>query len=118
MQNIFSKEIYNLPEADVPVKGINAFLSQGINHQVIFMEFSEDVHLPEHSHESQWGVVVEGKIDLTIDGVKNTFSKGDRYFIPKNIKHSANIYAGFAAIDFFNQEDRYKEKKINIISKK
>ena len=110
MQNIFSKEIYNLPEADVPVKGIKAFLSQGINHQVIFMEFSEDVLLPEHAHESQWGIVVEGKIDLTIDGVKNTFTKGDRYFIPINIKHSAKIYAGFATIDFFNQADRYKKK--------
>ena len=74
------------------------------------MQFSEDVDLPEHSHESQWGVVLEGKIDLIIDGVKHTFQKGDRYFIPKSVAHSGKIYAGYADITFFNQEDRYGVK--------
>ena len=31
------------------------------------MKFEKDVILEEHSHESQWGVVLEGKIDLIID---------------------------------------------------
>jgi quercetin dioxygenase-like cupin family protein len=74
------------------------------------MQFSEDVELPEHSHDSQWGVVLEGKIDFTIDGVKRTYIKGDRMFIPKGAKHSAKIYAGYADISFFNQKDRYKMK--------
>jgi quercetin dioxygenase-like cupin family protein len=110
MKPIFPEPILNLPEADIPIKGINAFLSQGNNHQVIFMSFSEDVDLPEHLHESQWGIVLEGKIDLTIDGVKNTYQKGDRYFIPKGVKHSGKIYAGYADITFFNEKDRYKQK--------
>jgi quercetin dioxygenase-like cupin family protein len=74
------------------------------------MEFGEDVELPGHSHESQWGVVLEGKIDLTIDGVERTCTKDDRIFIPKGVKHSAKIYAGYADISFFNQKDRYKSK--------
>lgn len=111
MAQIFPKPIVDLPEADIPINGIKAFLSQGINHQIIFMEFSEDVDLPEHSHESQWGIVLEGKIDLIIDGVKRTFIKGDRYFIPKGIIHSGKIYAGYADITFFNQRNRYMEKK-------
>jgi quercetin dioxygenase-like cupin family protein len=110
MAPIFPKPILDLPEADIPIKGITAFLSQGLKHQIIFMEFCEDVDIPEHSHESQWGIVLEGKIDLIIDGVKNSFVKGNRYFIPTNTKHSAKIYAGYAAIEFFNQVDRYKEK--------
>lgn len=110
MKSIFPEPILNLPEADIPLKGIKAFLSQGDNHQIIFMSFSEDVDLPEHAHESQWGIVLEGKIDLIIDGVKNTFQKGDRYFIPKGVKHSGKIYAGYADITFFNQKDRYKQK--------
>ncbi|MCX6272949.1 MAG: cupin domain-containing protein [Bacteroidetes bacterium] len=111
MEQIFPKPIVELPEADIPVHGIKAFLSQGLNHQIIFMEFFEDADLPEHFHESQWGIVLEGKIDLIIDGIKNTYVKGDRYFIPKDIRHSARIYAGYADITFFNQSDRYKEKK-------
>ena len=34
------------------------------------MEFSEDVDLAEHSHESQLVIVLEEKIELIIDGVK------------------------------------------------
>ena len=107
---IFPEPIRNLPEADIPLKGIKAYLSQAENHQIFFMEFSEDVELPEHSHEAQWGVVLAGKIDLTIDGVRRTYSKGDSVYIPKGIKHSANIYAGYADVSFFNQPDRYKTK--------
>ena len=110
MTEIFPEPIRNLPQADIPFDGITAYLSQAENHQILFMEFSEDVELPEHSHEDQWGVVLAGKIDLTIDGVKRTYSKGDSVFIPKGAKHSAKIYAGYADVSFFNQKDRYKPK--------
>ena len=56
------------------------------------------------------GVPEGTKLDLTVDGVKRTYSKGDNYFIPKGIKHGAKIYAGYADITFFNQKDRYKAK--------
>ncbi len=110
MKTIFPKPILNLPQADIQLKGINAYLSQGNNHQIIFMEFSEDISLPEHSHASQVGIVLEGKIDLIIDGIKNTYQKGDRYYIPDDVKHSGKIYAGYADITFFNQKDRYNIK--------
>jgi quercetin dioxygenase-like cupin family protein len=74
------------------------------------MEFTEDVEVPEHSHEAQWGIVLAGKIDLTIEGVERTYSKGDCMFIPKGAKHSAKVYAGYADVTFFNQKDRYKPK--------
>lgn len=106
----FPEPIKSLPLAAMPLQGVNAFLSQSDNHQIIFMEFAEDVILPEHSHESQWGIVVEGKIDLVINGVKKTYQKGDSYYIPAGVKHSGQIYAGLAAIDFFNQKDRYGTK--------
>ena len=110
MSDIFPEPIKNLPETDIPLQGIKAYPSQAENHQIIFVEFTEDIELPEHWHESQWGIVLAGKIDLTIDGVKQTYSKGDSVFIPKGAKHSAKIYAGYADITFFNQPDRYKVK--------
>ena len=110
MSEIFPEPIRNLPQADVPINGVKAYLSQSETHQIIFMEFSEDIEVPEHSHESQWGIVLAGKLDLTVDGVKRTYSKGDNYFIPKGVKHGAKIYAGYADITFFNQKDRYKAK--------
>lgn len=107
MSNLFPEPISSLPEADMPFSNYQAYLSQGENHQIIFMQFKEDIDLPEHSHEAQWGIVLEGKIELTINGVKNTYAKGDRYFIEKDVKHSGKIFAGYADITFFNQKDRY-----------
>jgi quercetin dioxygenase-like cupin family protein len=110
MSVIFPIPITELPQADVPIKGVKAYLSQAESHQIIFMQFRDDVVVPEHSHESQWAIVVEGEIDLTIDGVEKTYSKGDRYFIPKGVKHSGKIHAGYADVTFFNQPDRYNAK--------
>jgi mannose-6-phosphate isomerase-like protein (cupin superfamily) len=111
MQNIFPEPIRNLPEADIPLDGINAYLSQAKDHQLIFMQFEKDVDLPEHSHSAQVGFVLGGKIELMIDGSQNVYRKGDIYFIPENVKHSGRIFAGYADITFFNEAARYKEKK-------
>ena len=110
MKNIFPDPILNLPEADIPIDGIRAYLSQAPDHQLIFMQFEKDVDLPEHSHAAQVGFVLRGKIELTIEGIEYEFKKGDIYFIPENVKHSGKIYAGYADITFFNEPDRYKMK--------
>ncbi len=110
MPEVFPDPVKSLPQADIPLKGITAYLSQAESHQIIFMEFDEDVELQEHSHESQWGVVLEGRIDLVVDGVERSYVKGDRYFIPQGVSHSGRIYAGYADITFFNQADRYKSR--------
>lgn len=111
MAEIFPEQIRNLPQADIPFDGITAYISQAQNHQILFMEFTEDVEVPQHSHEAQWSVVLAGKVDLTIDGIKHTYSKGDSVFIPKGAKHSAKIYAGYADISFFNEKNRWKAKE-------
>lgn len=111
MPDIFPAPIMRLPEADIPLDGIKACLSQGSDHQIIFMEFSKDVDLKEHAHAGQWGVVLEGKIELVIGGVRSTYEKGDRYYIPEGMKHSGKIYKGYADITFFDQADRYGIKE-------
>lgn len=111
MPNAFPDPIMTLPEADVPIDGVRAYLSQSDDHQVVFMEFSKDVTVPEHSHESQWAVVLDGRIDVVIGGVARTLGKGDQYFIPKGVKHSAKVHAGYADVTFFNQKDRYRRKE-------
>jgi glyoxylate utilization-related uncharacterized protein len=107
MSTIFPDPIQALPEADIPLSGITAYLSQAATHQIIFMEFAEDVELPEHAHESQVGFVLEGQIELCIDGETRTYRKGERYYIPAEVKHSGKIFAGYADITFFNEPHRY-----------
>ena len=111
MSELFPEPITKLPQADIPLAGLKAYLSQSEDHQVLFMQFEKDVDLPEHSHKAQVGFVLEGKIDIIIGGEKNTFIKGDRYYIPAGVKHSAKIYAGYADITFFDEPGRYAAKK-------
>lgn len=110
MKPIFPDPIRALPEADIPLEGIQAYLSQAADHQLIFMQFEKDVDLPEHAHAAQVGFVLTGKIDLTIDGVPHTYGKGDVYYIPDNVVHAGHIHAGYADITFFNEPDRYRPK--------
>lgn len=113
MNTPFPQAIEELPLADIPLKGSTAYLSQAKTHQILFMHFTEDVELPEHAHETQYGIVLEGKIDLVIDRKMSRFTKGDRYYIPAGVRHSGKIHAGYTDITFFNQKDRYQEKKSN-----
>ena len=110
MSKIFPESITNLPEADIPIEGVKAYLSQSETHQIFFLEFEKDADLQEHAHEAQVGFVLEGKIELVIDGVKQSYTKGDRYWIPRNVPHSGKIYAGYADITFFDEVNRYSEK--------
>ena len=56
------------------------------------------------------GIVLEGKIELVIDGDKQCFTKGDRYYIPEGVEHSGKIYAGYADMTFFDEPNRYFKK--------
>ena len=107
MTEIFPEAIRNLPQADIPFDGITAYLSQADNHQILFMEFVKDTEVPEHSHEAQWGVVLDGDSELIIGGKLHVLKKGDTYFIPKGVPHSANVKAGYKDVTLFNQKDRY-----------
>jgi len=65
--------IQNLPKINVPIKGVNGYLMQSPNNQLVFFEFTEDTEIPLHSHGAQWGIVVDGKIELTIGTVTKTY---------------------------------------------
>lgn len=115
---IFPEPIRQLPEADMPLRGVRAYLSRADTHQVLFMQLSEDDEMPEHAHAAQMGVVLEGRIDLVIDGLDRTYRKGDRYFIPGGVRHSGKVYAGLAQVAFFDEPDRYRPVSRDLEMKK
>jgi quercetin dioxygenase-like cupin family protein len=110
-ERFFPEIVTKLPEADIPIEGVHSHLLQGENQQFVFMSFENDAEVPQHSHEAQWGVVLDGEIELTIEGKKYTFKKGDTYSVPKGIKHSARIRGGYKDLTLFDQKDRYQAKK-------
>jgi len=67
--------------------------------------------VPEHSHSyAQWGMVIEGKMKLTINGKTKTVKKGDNYLIPARAKHQAKFLTKTQVIDLFSEKTRYKTK--------
>ncbi len=110
MPEIFPYPIRKLPRADIPMDGLEAYLSQGKDHQILFMRFEKDVDVPEHTHGDQWEIVLEGKVDVRMENNRFTYEKGDRFYIPGGIKHSARVHGGYASMIFFDQKDRYGMK--------
>ncbi len=99
-----------LPEADLPFEGLRGWLLQSESGQVLFNEADIELTVPEHSHGCQWGVVIAGKIDMTINGQTQTYTCGDTYFIPDGMRHQARIYPGYRAVDYFADRNRYRIK--------
>ncbi|MCZ4695754.1 cupin domain-containing protein [Ancylomarina euxinus] len=109
-KKLFPEIIEKHPNADIPIAGLVSKLIQAGNQQFVFMEFDEDIEVADHFHNAQWGVVLEGEMVLSIDGIPRTLSKGDTYYIEKDVVHSAKIKKGYKDLTLFDQVDRYKIK--------
>ena len=99
-----------IPEIDLGADGIKTFLSEAGKKQVLFVQFEKDIELAEHAHDDLWGLVVDGKMELTMNGTTQNYHKGDQYHIPEGVKHSTRIYEGYAEIIFFEKEYCYEIK--------
>lgn len=104
----FPELITQLPQADLPIEGVRGWISQAADHQVVFFDIDPIGEIPPHSHGEQWGVVVEGQMELTIDGQTRRYGPGDTYNIPAGATHSARFLSHFRAIDVFADVDRYQ----------
>lgn len=107
----FPNVITHLPEADIQFKGVRAWILQGDEQQLVFFEMESSAQVPAHSHEyCQWGVMIEGKMELIIDGKARICKKGDEYLIPAHAKHHARFFEPSRVMDFFSERNRYKPK--------
>ena len=110
-QQDFGQKQANLPEADIPFKGIRGWILQGENTQIVFMDIDPIGKVDEHSHSAQFGVLLDGEMSLTIGGVTKRYKKGDSYFIPNQVSHSAVFHSQVKVMDMFNEKERYSIKK-------
>jgi quercetin dioxygenase-like cupin family protein len=112
-RRVFPEVITRLPEADIQLKGVRAWLLQGEKQQLVFFEMESHAQVPEHSHDySQWGMVIDGKMELIIEGKPRICQKGDEYIIPANVKHYARFLTKTRVIDFFSERSRYRPKPV------
>lgn len=105
----FPKLITDLPEADISFEGIKGWIAQREGHQIVFFEMEPLRRVPEHSHDTpQWGIVVDGRMELNIGEKTMVCEKDHEYFVPAHTKHSARFLSKCRAVDFFGEKMRYQ----------
>lgn len=107
----FPAWISEMPEADTPFTGLQGRLLAGPHGQAVFFRAEEESEVPPHAHGGQWGVVVAGRLHLTVDGERNVYEPGDTYDVPSGAEHSAVLEAGSSVIDVFQDPGRYGPKQ-------
>jgi quercetin dioxygenase-like cupin family protein len=107
----YPEMIESLPDVEVPVEGVRGKLLQSAQRQVVFFEIEPIGSIPLHTHGAQWGIVVEGEMELTIGDDTRTYGAGDSYYVPAGVEHGATFKTHFKAIDVFEEPDRYTARK-------
>ena len=108
----YPEVITRLPEAELQVEGAKAWILQGKASQLVLFQFQPSKCLPSHSHTyDQWGLVIDGEMELTIAGKPLIFKKGDEYLVPAGAQHSAKFLRPTRVMDYFSEKNRYNPKQ-------
>jgi quercetin dioxygenase-like cupin family protein len=84
---------------NVPVQtlapGVRLRTPYGERIMLSLVELDEGAVVAPHSHpHEQAGIVLEGMLELTIDGQARTLKAGEAYIAPGNLIHSARSVGG------------------------
>ncbi|MBA2443370.1 MAG: cupin domain-containing protein [Rubrobacter sp.] len=106
----FPSWMEKLPEVDTAFAGLEGRIMASPHGQAVFFRAAEDCEVPPHSHGAQWGIVVTGRLELTVGGESGTYEPGETYSIAVGEEHSARFPAGTSVVDVFQDPDRYGAK--------
>jgi quercetin dioxygenase-like cupin family protein len=109
-QQPYPEFIKALPQAELRLPGVAAYLITSPQSQVAFFEIAAGAEYPPHSHDAQWGIIVEGQVELTIGGVVHRLGPGDSYSIGRGVEHSIKVLTYCRAIDVFEDPRRYQPR--------
>jgi len=107
--------VENLYEAEgfEPVPGVHMKPLFGDGAMLNLIDIDDGAGLGEHTHpHEQLGLMLDGELALTIDGVEHLLRPGDAYHIPGGVEHAARAVGGPCRIlDVFQpvRED-YRER--------
>ncbi len=98
----FPESVRRLPRTTL--SGIDVYVHDDGRTQVLFMELAADrteVTVPTHTHDVEWGVVVEGSIEMTIDGRVEEHGPGAVHLIAARVPHSFRFRPGTSSVHYF-----------------
>jgi len=59
--------------------------------------------VPPHRHGAQWGVVLAGRMELTLGGKTEYYGPGQTHYIPAGVEHTALLHAGWRGLYVFDR---------------
>ena len=91
-----------LPELEI-ARGIKLRAVTSETMTVAHVRLAEGALLPEHKHHNEQVVnVVDGELELTLDGATHVLSSGKVLVIPSNAPHSGRAVTDCFVIDVFH----------------
>jgi quercetin dioxygenase-like cupin family protein len=85
------------------VVGIQGYYVHGEKHTMGLVELKKGSIVPMHSHiHEQITFILEGQLDMVIDGVNYSLTAGMYHVIPSNVLHSAVAITECKVIDTFS----------------
>lgn len=83
--------------------GLTGYYAHGLHMTMGLIEIKAGSNLPEHSHpHEQITYILEGQLNMKIDGELVELSAGMFYIIPSNVLHGAVAVSDCKVIDVFN----------------
>ena len=90
------------PKELVPGARIRTCWGEQMLLSLVEVDANSEVPLHTHPHE-QGGVIIEGELEMGVDGEVKLLKPGDMYIIPGNVEHYAKAYAvKVVALDIFS----------------
>jgi quercetin dioxygenase-like cupin family protein len=91
-----------IPIRENIIHGFNVQFVHTDNLTFAFWAIEEGAILPEHSHpHEQVANVLEGRFELTIEGVSSILTPGSIGIIPANARHSGRALSPCRVLDVF-----------------
>jgi quercetin dioxygenase-like cupin family protein len=83
--------------------GITGYYAHGEKSSFGYLELKKGSQVPLHSHiNEQITYIIEGQLDMMIDGVAYSLIDGMYHVIPSNVPHSAIAITDCKVIDSFS----------------
>ena len=96
------KQIKDITPKEI-VPGITGYYAHGDKHTFGFVDIKEGSVVPEHHHmQEQITYIIEGQLDMVIDGKPCRLTAGMYHIIPSNTLHSAVAITDCKVIDTFS----------------
>jgi len=85
------------------IEGITGYYAHGEKLSLGYVDIKAGSILPEHHHvHEQITFIIEGQLDMKIDGKRCSLKNGMYYVIPSDTKHSAIAITDCKVIDAFS----------------